>query len=469
MKKHRLYNTLIAPRSNDPNIRNQEAVLNWLLVGSLILALVAFVIALFGLLLLGNADLWPRLVIIAGLFLLFAGLLRTSRHRQQQVLPAMVLLAIFFVSAFWLIYQWGILVPDGTLLFSLVIVMAGILLSARSSLYAALLISLVIAVVEYATIHHRLRPNLLWERQSSNFIDVAGFAAIYAILALVSWLFNGRMEMALTRAKRSEKALKHQRDQLEITVEQRTRALHAAQLEQIQEVYRFAELGHLSTALFHDLANHLMSVSIDIEGLQKGNQSAMLARIQENITYINEVVKRVRQQLNGQNEAEHFDIMAELDEIKKMLAYQSSKAQVVISLQSLAKSPQLTYRGNLTRFRQIIINLMSNAIEAYDPPTETAGSLRTIEVAVAVLSQAITITITDHGKIIQPAAQAKIFMPFYSTKDKGMGIGLFIVKKVTEEDFGGSINVTSNKRVGTTFTVTLPVEHHGSRAKKITT
>lgn len=458
---HRLYKTFIAPRSLEANAQNQEIVLNWLLVGSLGLTLAAFVDALVDLIALRASSLFIRLVLVGATFGFFALLLLLSRRYQQRVVPSVALVAIFFLAATAVAFRWDVINPFGVLLFSVAIVMGGILLSARFSLYLAILTSLVMSVCLFGKVHGYWKPDLAWLQQPSRAADVVSFTAIFAVLALVSWLFNRQMELALTRAKRSEKALKRQRDSLEVEVEQRTRELQAAQLEQIQEVYRFAELGHLSTALFHDLASHLMSVSIDIEGLQKGKRSALLARIQENINYINDVVRHVRQQINGQAEAERFNVVNEIREIINILAYQSNQSGVTITLKPGPASRTVRYRGDLTRFRQVVINLLSNAIEAYDTAGQQDSSRKPVLVTVAKLSNNLAITVTDHGKTISRAAQAKIFEPFYSTKDKGMGIGLFIVKKVTEEDFGGMITLTSNKRAGTTFAVTLPLGRHG--------
>jgi two-component system NtrC family sensor kinase len=283
-------------------------------------------------------------------------------------------------------------------------------------------------------------------------------------LALVSWLFNRQMEMALKRAKNSEKALKRQRDSLEIKVEQRTRQLQAAQLDQIQEFYRFAELGHLSTALFHDMANHLASVSIDIKGLSKDPHSDISNRIQNNISYIDEVVRRVRRQIQGQTEIERFNVAEEIEEIIKILAYQSSRQNVAIDLQGPPARQPIMYRGDLTRFRQIIINLLSNATEASSDTKRPADAQPVVTITAGKQVQDLIITVSDQGKGIKDTDQAKVFEPFYSTKDKGMGIGLFIVRQVTEKDFGGTINLTSSK-AGTTFTVTLPLRRDGQQKR----
>lgn len=435
-------------------------VLNWLLVGSLGLTAIAFISALFSYIVLRDNYLLLRLAIIIVFLLLFGSLLFLSRRRQWQLLPPLVIVLMFFAAAFGVVARWGILVPTGILLFSLVVVMAGILLGARFSLYMAFSTVVALSAVEYAKVNHYLRPDLSWEQRPSSFSDVAGFTAIFAALALVSWLFNRQMEEALRRAQRSEKALKRQRDLLEVKVEERTRELKAAQIEQMQQFYRFAELGHLSTALFHDLANHLSSVSIDIEGLRKDSRSDILGRIHDNIVYIDGVVRRVRKQIQGQNKWERFDAAAEVREIVGILSYHAAQAKVAIELQ--APDKPIMFKGDLTRFRQIIINLLTNGIESYQGVKRSGQILPAVTIVLEKQDGQLKINVGDQGKGIDAAESKKIFEPFYTTKNNGMGIGLFIVKQVAEKDFGGSISLI-NTGVGTTFEVVLPLKGHGGK------
>jgi signal transduction histidine kinase len=72
----------------------------------------------------------------------------------------------------------------------------------------------------------------------------------------------------------------------------------------------------------------------------------------------------------------------------------------------------------------------------------------------------LVIKVTDWGKGITPDELPKLFEPFYSTKSKGfsgLGIGLAIVRQYVTDDFGGSIRVSSTRRLGTRFTVKLPI------------
>jgi signal transduction histidine kinase len=67
------------------------------------------------------------------------------------------------------------------------------------------------------------------------------------------------------------------------------------------------------------------------------------------------------------------------------------------------------------------------------------------------------IEISDTGRGIAPEDIAKVFEPYYSTKETGTGLGLAIVRKAVD-DHGGTISVTSKQGSGTTFTITLPLK-----------
>jgi two-component system sensor histidine kinase HydH len=97
-----------------------------------------------------------------------------------------------------------------------------------------------------------------------------------------------------------------------------------------------------------------------------------------------------------------------------------------------------------------LTNLLINSIEAID------GSGGRVEIDLSnELPDRARITISDTGKGIAPEDIAKIFEPYYSTKDTGTGLGLAIVKKAID-DHGGSISVNSKLNSGTTFTIILP-------------
>jgi signal transduction histidine kinase len=345
--------------------------------------------------------------------------------------------------------------------------MAGILISARSALYVAGAITLVLIVLQYAENSNYIHPDLTWKSSASTAGDVIGYAAMFFVIALISWLFNRQMELSLKRARRSEKALERQRDLLEIKVEKRARQLEEAQLEKMQQLYRFAELGQLSTALFHDLANHLSTVNLDIEGLPDADNPDIARRIQRNVGHINDIVRRVRQQIGGKKHAEAFNVQKETKEVVKILMPTAEQAGVELSVSmDPSLKPSLLFKGDVIRFRQVILNLINNAVEAYPAPRAGRRPNRaSVEVTLRRHGTILFISVADKGPGIPKARRDKLFEPFYTTKKSGIGIGLFIVRQIVENDFGGSIEISDNEPSGTTFTIRLPKSYY-ARAKK---
>ena len=80
-----------------------------------------------------------------------------------------------------------------------------------------------------------------------------------------------------------------------------------------------------------------------------------------------------------------------------------------------------------------------------------------IEVQINKVNSATSILVIDSGKGIQSHVQKNIFEPVYTTKDRGWGLGLSLVKRIVEGHHGGKVSVKSSKLgKGTTFEVVLP-------------
>lgn len=457
-----LYKKWIEPRSNDPDQQSRELVLNWLLAGSIGFIALQLLNLLASLFIRHKTYLGGRILILSILLAGFISLFVYSRRYRRLIFAKFAVVGFFLICTTYVFYYWGILTPVGLLLGSLVIVMASVLLGARHALYAALLLGVILGSIEYGKAHGYIHPDLAWMQQSSTFTDVVSSTIIFLLLALITWLFNGQMENSLRRARRSEQALKRQSEMLEEKVEERTRELQVAQIEKIQQFYRFAELGHLSTALFHDLADPLMSVSLDIEGLKKRHRSEILGRIQENISYVDSVVRQVRHQIQGKPQIERLNLAAEIKKIIKLLNSSAVETGVVVELNVAGPSQSLFYEADTVRFRQVITNLLSNGIESYRNVKHSKDRHK-LTVDVTLTEKYIIIKVRDYGEGIPVSEQTKIFEPFYSNKDKGSGIGLFIVKQVVEQDFHGRIELLSSKERGTTFTVTLPKKYDGKK------
>jgi two-component system, NtrC family, nitrogen regulation sensor histidine kinase NtrY len=104
------------------------------------------------------------------------------------------------------------------------------------------------------------------------------------------------------------------------------------------------------------------------------------------------------------------------------------------------------------QMRRVIINLVDNAIEAFNQRGQIV-----IETHHDPSAAVVRILVTDDGPGIPPEERDKLFMPYYSTKQRGSGLGLAIVRRIVAEH-GGSIEVGSNEPRGTRFTIELPCQ-----------
>jgi two-component system sensor kinase FixL len=106
--------------------------------------------------------------------------------------------------------------------------------------------------------------------------------------------------------------------------------------------------------------------------------------------------------------------------------------------------------------QQVLINLMRNAVEAMgeSPRRELTLSVETAE-------RMVCVSVADTGPGLPPLVAERLFQPFVSTKEDGMGVGLSICRTIVESQ-GGRIWATANPEGGTTFRFTLPAAEAGA-------
>ncbi len=100
------------------------------------------------------------------------------------------------------------------------------------------------------------------------------------------------------------------------------------------------------------------------------------------------------------------------------------------------------------QIRRVLINLLDNAVDATEPPGE-------VRVGAARRGERLEVTVSDTGKGIAPEDREKLFLPFFSRKRRGTGMGLAIVQRLVS-DHNGTIQVEDHRPTGTVFRIELP-------------
>lgn len=447
----RLYRRLLTPKSPDEDARRRELILNILLLGTIFFTAVLFTITLSASILQGSGFLGTPPVSQLIIVLIFVGLFTLSRYGFHR-LVAYFFVGIFFALATWSIFRWGIQLPQGILTYSLLIVMSGVLLSSKVALYMTALVVATLFTIMHLGDVGTVQFDTDWMDKGGAYADVVAYGVTFMVIALVAWLSNREIEQSLHRARASEKDLLEERRSLERTVRERTKALEKAQVEKMLDLQRFAEFGRLSSTLLHELANPLMSVSLDLEQLEGKNRSKFVSRAREGISHMEQYVEAARRQLRNQSEIKIFDIAEEITRVSGFLQPKARQQQVRIKLDLIEK---VSVKGDSIRFNQIISNLLSNGIDAYDGVS--GKKEKEVTIMMKQDGQSVDIIVEDHGQGIKKDQLPHLFDAFYTTKHatRGTGLGLAITKQAVEEAFQGTISVISDKHHGTRFIVRL--------------
>jgi signal transduction histidine kinase len=451
----RLSATLTGSRRGEDD-RNRQFILSVILLGLIVLALILDSSILYDQFREGAAYKGIPFTIFSGLLLIFVALYVLARSGKY-VLSSHALIILMFAAIGCTAVSWGPDLPAVLMGFSLLVVVASILINARFGFFISLAASAILLPLGYFEGSGYMAAGE-WKSQTLHFNDTVVFGSILMLIALISWLANRQIETSLRRARSSESALLLEKSLLEFKMEKRTEELRREQAERISELSRFAEFGSLAAGMIHDLLSPLTALSLQVEDL-RGEGDKFAGDTGENLESairatrkIESLVMAIRKQLGRKEERELFSPVDEVLSVFELLRYKARRAGIELTIQEI--SPKKVF-GDPAKFHQIISNLVSNAIDAYG---ESSGGRREVSVRLDEFHGILRLEVEDWGVGIPPEDLGRIFDPFFTTKDlrHGTGMGLPTAKHVAEKSFGGGIRAESSPGKGTTIIVDLP-------------
>jgi len=232
---------------------------------------------------------------------------------------------------------------------------------------------------------------------------------------------------------------------------------------------RMAALGTMAAGVAHELNNPLAFVSANLEllasqlaGARAAHQAVTVA--QEGIARMAAIVRDLTAFARPEEDRAVVEVGVAIDFALRM------------TRSALSGVARVERRGEAdarvcideSRLGQVLVNLIVNAAQAFDPDRDPAKNLVSLDISRD--AERVFLAVSDNGVGMTPETAARIFDPFFTTKPPGVGtgLGLWVVQGIVR-GAGGDIEVESTLGLGTTFRVILPLSREPPKVTRIGT
>jgi signal transduction histidine kinase len=266
-----------------------------------------------------------------------------------------------------------------------------------------------------------------------------------------------RLEVLTDELQGSNAALNDLTERLEDRVRERTSELLDSE-GKLRQAEKLATIGKMTSMMAHEIRNPLSSVLLNLEllgdeidgyeGADTGEARDLLGSV---LTQIRRVDGTIREYLAIARTPKVTLALADVNDVVReqvgFMRPEIERAGIQITLDLSAAAPSVSL--DTEQFSNVTLNLLKNSMEAMP----RGGSLY---VSTGALDASVTVRVRDTGDGMTPDQCEQVFQPLYTTKDKGLGMGLAYVQQVVR-DHRGDISCVSELGHGTTFTIELPI------------
>lgn len=294
-----------------------------------------------------------------------------------------------------------------------------------------------------------------------NWEETSSLVLTPVVIGWVTWAgtsFAGLLKRASHRLTELNIALQQNQTQLEERIEERTRALQESQAMIVQQEKQ-AAFGLLAAGIAHEVGNPLAAISSLVQLLHRRHTDE---HTRERLMMVDDQLRRIQRTLRelvdfsrpATNVKAPGDIHSMIDSALSIAKYyKRKKGKTIVTSYVDDVPPICVIRDQLV---QVFLNLILNAMDA----TPEGG---TIEIRTSITDGWLRVDVIDTGTGIDPQHRDRVFQPYFTTKETGTGLGLFVCRNMVEQEMGGRIELAATSPAGTTFSVLLTDEvlrHH---------
>jgi signal transduction histidine kinase len=275
----------------------------------------------------------------------------------------------------------------------------------------------------------------------------------------LSYLLSRPIEHMFDTVTKQQEELRELTHTLEERVAQKTEE-NARKDRLIIHQARLAELGEMIGNIAHQWRPPLTRLSLILQNLKALNAKAkltpdklteMLTKANEQLFFMSDTIDNFKDFYKPSGEQVTFNAREAYDKVIDIIGYDLAHKNITVTCESTTLLPLY---GNPNELSQVLLNLIGNARDALiERDIEDA----TITLTASRQDHQAIITVTDNAGGIAPEHMDKIFEPYFSTKaEKGTGIGLYMVRTIIQEKFGGTIKVVNTSK-GARFVLVLRI------------
>jgi two-component system, sporulation sensor kinase B len=231
------------------------------------------------------------------------------------------------------------------------------------------------------------------------------------------------------------------------------RIIHERKIQlELQRAERMNAIGQLAASVAHEIRNPMTVVkgflqifhSKEIMSTEEKEYiQLMITEMNRAETIINDYLSMAKPDIDDIEVINCTDVIRTVSDLINSYAMMKNNISIELSIQG-----EYFVKGNKSELKQVLLNIMKNAIEAMKEDGKLTISLNSDQ-------QRVYFNISDTGIGMTEEEMIRLGTPFYSLKEKGTGIGLMVCYQIIER-MKGYIEVKSEKNVGTTFTISIP-------------